>query len=496
MKKFFTTITILAMFLVVGCVDLDELWSEIDLLKKQGEEQSAELAERKAKIAEYKAWLESLKQVTSDANSEVSSIKGLVDAMTKKVYIVSYTELADKSGYELVLSDGTKMFLKHGATGADGKDGKDGAEGKAGNDGIAPNIGVKKHSDGLLYWTVNGEFLIDSDGKMVPAQGKDGSDGKDGKDGEDGAPGTDGKDGKDGQDGATGAAGTPGKDGFTPLLRINNSYYWEMSLDGGKTWQLVRDPNKNPVYARGPQGTPGADAPAGSVGPQGPTGSEGPAGPKGETGDPGQDGDPNLTITEANGVVTIVYKGTTYIIPKLPLMSYSMTFTTTRNVNDSVSLKIDAAEADRADVWIDLNNNGEKDSGEEDITFGNWAFYTLGAQTVTIYGKVTTFNCSNKNLTALDVTKNPALQELLCSNNSLSILDVSKNIGLMKLYSFQNQIKKAAMDNLVNSIVDRTGKTPGKYLLYEGDGLGEENVFEASHASALAGKNWQLGHQG
>jgi len=35
MKKFFTTITILAMFLVVGCVDLDELWSEIDLLKKQ-----------------------------------------------------------------------------------------------------------------------------------------------------------------------------------------------------------------------------------------------------------------------------------------------------------------------------------------------------------------------------------------------------------------------------------------------------------------------------
>jgi len=494
MKKFFTTITILAMFLVVGCVDLDELWSEIDLLKKQGEEQSAELAERKAKIAEYKAWLESLKQVTSDANSEVSSIKGLVDAMTKKVYIVSYTELADKSGYELVLSDGTKMFLKHGATGADGKDGKDGAEGKAGNDGIAPNIGVKKHSDGLLYWTVNGEFLIDSDGKMVPAQGKDGSDGKDGKDGEDGAPGTDGKDGKDGQDGATGAAGTPGKDGFTPLLRINNSYYWEMSLDGGKTWQLVRDTNKNPVYARGPQGTPGADAPAGSVGPQGPTGSEGPAGPKGETGDPGQDGDPNLTITEANGVVTIVYKGTTYIIPKLPLMSYSMTFTTTKNLGDSIRLKLDAAEVDKADVWIDLNNNGKKDSGEGNVTFDNWVFYTLGAQTVTIYGKVTYFNCSDNKLTALDVTKNPALQELLCSYNSLSTLDVSNNTLLMKLYGYRNQIKKAAMDNLVNSIVDRTGKTPGKY--YFKYGSEDANEFEASHASALGAKNWQQGSLG
>ena len=267
-----------------------------------------------------------------------------------------------------------------------------------------------------------------------------------------------------------------------------------MSLDGGKTWQLVRDTNKNPVYARGPQGTPGADAPAGSVGPQGPTGSEGPAGPKGETGDPGQDGDPNLTITEANGVVTIVYKGTTYIIPKLPLMSYSMTFTTTKNLGDSIRLKLDAAEVDKADVWIDLNNNGKKDSGEGNVTFDNWVFYTLGAQTVTIYGKVTYFNCSDNKLTALDVTKNPALQELLCSYNSLSTLDVSNNTLLMKLYGYRNQIKKAAMDNLVNSIVDRTGKTPGKY--YFKYGSEDANEFEASHASALDAKNWQKGGLG
>ncbi len=494
MKKFFTTITILAMFLVVGCVDLDDLWGEIDSLKKQGEEQSAELAERKAKIAEYKAWLEGMKQVTSDANSEVSSIKGLVDAMTKKVYIVSYNELEDKSGYELVLSDGTKMVLKHGPAGADGKDGKDGAEGKAGNDGIAPNIGVKKHSDGLLYWSVNGEFLIDSDGKMVPAQGKDGADGKDGKDGADGAPGTDGKDGKDGADGATGATGASGKDGFTPLLRINSNLYWEMSLDGGKTWQLVKDTNNKPVYSRGPKGTPGADAVAGSVGPQGPTGSEGPEGPKGETGDPGQDGDPNLTITEANGVVTIVYKGNVFIIPKLPLMSHSMTFTTTKNVGESLRLKLDAAEADRTDIWIDLNNNGTKDSGEDEITFDDFVYFNLGAQTVTIYGKVTTFNCSNQNITELDVTKNPVLQALNCSHNSLSTLDVSKNTGLMKLYSHMNKIKKAAMDNLVNSIVNRTGNTPGIYYLYYGSL--DENEFEASHASTLADKNWQKGSLG
>jgi hypothetical protein len=72
MKKFFTIITLLTMFLVVGCVDLDEVWNEIDFLKKQNAEQANELEERKAKISEYEAWLEGLKQLTNDANSELA----------------------------------------------------------------------------------------------------------------------------------------------------------------------------------------------------------------------------------------------------------------------------------------------------------------------------------------------------------------------------------------------------------------------------------------
>jgi hypothetical protein len=64
----------------------------------------------------------------------------------------------------------------------------------------------------------------------------------------------------------------------------------------------------------------------------------------------------------------------------------------------------------------------------------------------------------------------------------------------MQLYIYTNQIKKTAMDNLVNSIVDRTGNTPGEYYFKEGSE--EENEFDASHASALADKNWQLGHLG
>ena len=102
------------MFLAIGCVDLDEVWNEIDSLKKQNTEQANELEERKAKLAQYNAWLESLKQLTNDANSEIGSIKGLIDALSNKVSVVSYKELVDKSGYELTMSDGSKIILKHG----------------------------------------------------------------------------------------------------------------------------------------------------------------------------------------------------------------------------------------------------------------------------------------------------------------------------------------------------------------------------------------------
>jgi hypothetical protein len=309
MKKFFTTITLLGMFLLVGCVDLDEVWNEIDSLKKQNTEQANELEERKAKLAQYNAWLESLKQLTNDANSEIGSIKGLIDALSNKVSVVSYKELVDKSGYELTMSDGSKIILKHGKEGADGKDGKKGADGKDGDNGVAPDISVKLHDDGLLYWTINGEFLLDANDNMIPAQGKDGVDGKDGKDGTDGAPGPDGKDGKDGAKGAKGAKGADGKDGITPQLRINTDFYWEMSIDGGTTWQLLLDADKNPIKAQGPQG---------SQGPAGQPGDVGEKGLQGDKGEPGEDGDPQLTITETDDAITIIYKGVTYTIYKEP----------------------------------------------------------------------------------------------------------------------------------------------------------------------------------
>jgi len=44
---------------------------------------------------------------------------------------------------------------------------------------------------------------------------------------------------------------------------------------------------------------------------------------------------------------------------------------------ETIRLWIDAAEADRPDVWVDLNNNGTKDDGEAVTEFDKFVKYTL-----------------------------------------------------------------------------------------------------------------------
>lgn len=94
------------------------------------------------------------------------------------------------TGYLITFSTGKTITIYHGKNGTDGEDGKDGQHG---TDGVTPTISVKKDTDGIYYWTVNGDWLLD-DGKKVKAEGTDGADGQ---------PGTDGNDGVDGINGIT-----------------------------------------------------------------------------------------------------------------------------------------------------------------------------------------------------------------------------------------------------------------------------------------------------
>ena len=96
---------------------------------------------------------------------------------------------------------------------------------------------MKKDTDGIYYWTLDGEWLTDEKGNKVKAQG------------------TDGKDGVDGED------GTNGKDGITPQLKIENGR-WMLSMDNGKTWTDIGQ-------ATGADGTDGEDGVDGKDGTNG-----------------------------------------------------------------------------------------------------------------------------------------------------------------------------------------------------------------------------------
>ena len=86
-------------------------------------------------------------------------------------------------------------------------------------------------------------------------------------------------------------------------------------------------------------------------------------------------------------------------------------------------------------------------SDTRDITVDtNWydgaVSYTVGNTTMTVYGDITGFNCSNNgaNLTALDPSHNTQLEILYCSSNQLSSLDVSNNTQLTMLNCGNNKL--------------------------------------------------------
>ena len=58
---------------------------------------------------------------------------------------------------------------------------------------------------------------------------------------------------------ASGIPGEPGKDGVTPQLRINSENIWEVSYDGGKTWESMGISAVGASGANGQNGAPGQD---------------------------------------------------------------------------------------------------------------------------------------------------------------------------------------------------------------------------------------------
>ena len=179
-----------------------------------------------------------LEELCKEMNTNITSLQTIVSVLQSNDFITGIVEIKKNGeviGYTITFGKHDPITIYHGQDGkdgADGKDGQDGQNGTDGKDGITPVIGVAQDTDGVYYWTLNGEWLLDDNGNKLPVSGKDGQNGTNGSNGQDGA---DGKDGQDGEDGKDGVDGQDGKDGVTPQLKIEEGY-WFISYDNGATW--------------------------------------------------------------------------------------------------------------------------------------------------------------------------------------------------------------------------------------------------------------------
>ena len=125
-----------------------------------------------------------LEELCKQMNTNISSLQTLVNALQENDFVTGVTPITkdgETIGYTITFTKSEPITIYHG------------------EDGHSPIIGVKQDADGIYYWTLDGDWLLDNDGVKIKAQGID------------------------------------GKDGTTPKLKIENGY-WHISYDNGATW--------------------------------------------------------------------------------------------------------------------------------------------------------------------------------------------------------------------------------------------------------------------
>lgn len=226
------------------------------------------------RLDDLEARVAALETLCAQMNEDISSMRTVISALEDGLYITDVKNVGE--GYRIEFSDGETITIRHG------KDGEDGTPGADGQDGYKPVIGVRMDTDGIYYWTLDGEWLLDDQDNKMRVTGENGKDGADGEDGKDGEDGEDGADGAPGEPGAPGEDGADGKDGVTPVIGVaqdeDGIYYWTINGE----WLL--DENGNKVQAQGRDGADGQDGKDGADGEDGKDGADGQDGKDGEDG--------------------------------------------------------------------------------------------------------------------------------------------------------------------------------------------------------------------
>lgn len=146
------------------------------------------VSELEDRIEEVEGRVDALEALCLKLNTDITALQTLVQAQTEANIYISNVEDVE-NGYKITFSNGKTYVIQ---------DGEKGSKGDKGEEGAAPVVSVRQDSaDGGYYWTLNGEWLL-VDGAKVSALG------------------------------------------VTPQLRINGEAgNWEVSYDGGSTWDTV-----------------------------------------------------------------------------------------------------------------------------------------------------------------------------------------------------------------------------------------------------------------
>ena len=180
-----------------------------------------------------------------------------------------------------------------------------------------------------------------------------------------------------------------------------------------------------------------------------------------------------------------------------------ITLYTEKQVGEDITMKVYGNE-----LWVDLNNNGVKDS-DESIPDGVKKTYKLKSQVFTLYGEITEFEAVesklksidlshatalkylylfSNDLTQLDLTKNTALKELKVSNNHLTQLSLSPNNALTKIKLYNNALPTKELLAMAKSLSTAPKNSRDAKIVLKHDE--DSNVVTQEVLDVLSAKNW------
>ena len=128
--------------------------------------------------------VEALEDFQEQVQGDIASLQDIISKLNSSVTVNNVVDNGDGS-WTINFSDGTSVTIRNG---------------QDGEDGLTPPSITVVEEDGTYYWAYENadgttEFILDGDGNKIPVSGE------------------------------------------APQVRINEDGYWEISSDGGKTWE-------------------------------------------------------------------------------------------------------------------------------------------------------------------------------------------------------------------------------------------------------------------